>query len=49
MSYDQEVMRDKKICQSQSVLQFLKHVYDLRLNGYIKRRYRLVTNDKTRV
>ena len=49
MVNDQQIMRDKQIRHAQLVLQFLEHIYHLRLNGHIQCGYRLVTDDKLRV
>ena len=49
MAYDQQVMRNKQICHTKLFLQVFKHIDHLRLNGYIKRRYRLITDDKLRI
>ena len=42
MLYDQQIMCDKEVCNAQLVLKILKHVDDLRLNGYVQRGYGLV-------
>ena len=49
MVNDQQIMSDKQIRHAQLVLQFLEHIYHLRLNGHIQCRNRLVTDDKLRV
>ena len=46
MSDDQKIMCDEQIGQSQFLLQFIKHVDNLRLDGNIQRRYRLVADDE---
>ena len=46
---DREVMSDEQICETHLILQILKHVDDLRLNGYVKGRDRLVADDELRI
>ena len=49
MVNDQQIMRDKQIRHAQLVLQFLEHIYHLRLNGHIQCGYRLIADNKFRV
>ena len=44
MLYDQQIMGYEEIRHAQLVLQILKHVDDLRLNGYVQRGYGLVAD-----
>ena len=44
-----KVMGDKEIGQAQLLLQILKHIHNLRLNGNVQCGDRLVTDDKLRV
>ena len=49
MLNNREIMRNKQISQAVFLLQFLKEVDDLRLDGDIKSRDRLVTHHELRV
>ena len=49
MLHDQEVMCDEQIRDTQFLLQVLKGIDDLRLNGNVKRGNRFVADDKARV
>ena len=49
MMNHQQIMGDKQIGNTQFFLKLLKHIDDLRLNGNIQCRNRLITDDKLRV
>ena len=49
MLYNEQVMRDEKVCNAERFLQLFKHIYDLGLNGNVKGGYRLVAYDEGRV
>jgi hypothetical protein len=46
MFHDSQVMRDKKIGETQCVLELLQEVHDLRLDRHVQRGHRLITNDE---
>ena len=46
MPDDGQIVRDEDIRKSELLLQVLHQVYDLRLNRYIQRGYRLIQNQK---
>ena len=49
MADHQDIMRDEQIGQAHFILQFIKHVDHLRLNGNVQGRDRLVADDELRV
>ena len=44
-----QIMGDKQIGQLFGLLQIFQHVDNLCLNGHIQSRYRLITDDKSRI
>ena len=46
---DQKIMRNKQIRHAELFLQILEHIDDLRLNRYVQRGYRLITDDELRI
>ena len=44
--HDQQVMGNKQVCYVQLLLQVLKHIDDLGLNGHVKGRHGLVADDE---
>ena len=49
MPHNKQVMRNEQVCQAQFLLQLVKHIDDLRLNGNIQCRDRFVTDDEIRI
>ena len=49
MPHDEQIVRDKQVRNAQLFLQLLEHIDDLRLDRYIQRTYRLITDDEARV
>src|ERR1700738_595827 len=47
--YDSEIMTDEQEGETKIELQILQQVHDLRLDGYIERRNRLVAHDQVRL
>ena len=47
--HDREIVRDEQVGQFQLALQILQEIDDLRLDGDIESRYRLVADDETRL
>ncbi len=49
MFHDTQVVTDENECQTELFLQILEKIENLRLNGHIKRGYRLVADDGLRL
>ena len=49
VAHNEKIVGNEEIGQAQFILQFVKHVDDLRLNGNVKRGDRLVADDEFRV
>ena len=49
MAHHQQIVGNEQVGQIQLILQVVKHIDDLRLNGHVQRRYRFIANDELRV
>ncbi len=49
MMDNEQIMRNEQICNAELILQFLKHIDNLRLNGNIQRGYGLIADDEARI